>query len=393
MTSDTVPRSRLIEFAQPVRREVAIDPLGVYRTVGCHLYGEGVYERETKTGVEIKASRMFLIEKDDLVINRIWAQRGSAGIVPGGLAGAVVTQDFPVWALDSNKSFSPYIGWYLKTPDFWEECRRHSHGTSGRERLSPRELPNVTFPLPPLDEQRRIVARIEELATPNEEARGLRVKAREETEALLDSALYEVFATAETEGWDYKLVKDLCKKPQYGYTESAQLERVGPKFLRITDIQNGMVNWNTVPYCVCGDVDKYRLQPGDILFARTGATTGKSFLVKERPEAVFASYLIRLQLKPGLEPEYLYRFFQSPQYWAQVYEEKKGSAQANMNARRLSNIAVPVAPSKGERNRIVAYLDGLQAQVDELTALQDATQAELEALLPSVLDRAFRGEL
>jgi type I restriction enzyme S subunit len=115
--------------------------------------------------------------------------------------------------------------------------------------------------------------------------------------------------------------------------------------------------------------------------------------VKECPEAVFASYLIRLQLQPGLEPEYLYWFFQSPQYWAQVYEEMKGSAQANMNARKLSNIVVPIAPSKEERNRIVAYLDALQAQVDELTAFQDVTQAELDALLPSVLDRAFRGVL
>ena len=105
------------------------------------------------------------------------------------------------------------------------------------------------------------------------------------------------------------------------------------------------------------------------------------------------NYLIRLQLKSGLEPEYLYWFFQSPQYWAQVYEEKRGSAQANVNARKLSNIVIPVAPSKEEQIRIVGYLDDLQAQVNELTASQDATQAELDALLPSVLDKAFWREL
>jgi type I restriction enzyme S subunit len=316
-----------------------------------------------------------------------------------------------------------YVYWYLQTQQFWFQIKESKRGSAMKninsKMLSSARVPDATLSqqravvsfltwfqnringdyktpppeVPELLDVPRIVARIEELTALIEEAQGLRVKAREEARALLDSALYEVFATAETEGWDYKLVKELCEKPQYGYTESAQLERVGPKFLRITDIQNGAVNWDSVPYCVCKDVDKYRLQPGDMLFARTGATTGKSFLAKECPEAVFASYLIRLQLKPGLEPEYLYWFFQSPQYWTQVYEEKKGSAQANMNARKLSNIVVPIAPSKEERNRIVAYLDGLQAQVDELTALQDATQAELDALLPSVLDQAFRGEL
>ena len=285
------------------------------------------------------------------------------------------------------------MGWLLAANYFEPTLSEQARGTTGYAAVRPKQFLGCKVPLPPLDEQRRIVARIDELAALIEEAQALRAKAREEAEALLDSALYEVFALAETECWQHKLVEELCEKSRYGYTESAQLERVGPKFLRITDIQNGAVNWDTVPYCVCDDVDKYRLQPGDILFARTGATTGKSFLVKQCPEAVFASYLIRLQVQPGLEPEYLYWFFQSPQYWAQVYEEKKGSAQANMNARKLSGIAVPVAPGEEERNRIVAYLDGLQAQVDELTATQDATQAKLDALLPSVLNRAFRGEL
>src|SRR4051812_15425050 len=84
----------------------------------------------------------------------------------------------------------------------------------------------------------------------------------------------------------------------YGYTESASSEAVGPRFLRITDIQNDKVDWDGVPYCkiAASDLPKYRLASGDIVFARTGATTGKSFLVDDPPDAVFASYLIRLRL-------------------------------------------------------------------------------------------------
>ena len=365
----------------------------LYPKLSVKLYGRGVVLDDPADGATVRMKRHQLAKPGQVILSEIWAKKGAIGIVPEEGAGALVTSHFFLFEIDESKILRPYMRWLLVANYFEPVLSEKARGTTGYAAVRPKQFLACKIPLPPLDEQRRIVARIEELAALIEEARGLRVKAREEAEALLDSALYEVFAAAETEGWDYKLVEDLCEKPQYGYTESAQLERVGPKFLRITDIQNGAVNWDIVPYCACDDVDKYRLQPGDILFARTGATTGKSFLVKERPEAVFASYLIRLQLKSGLEPEYLYWFFQSPQYWAQVYEEKKGSAQANMNARKLSNVAVPIASSEGERNRIVAYLDDLQAQVDELTALQDATQAGLDALLPSVLDRAFRGEL
>src|SRR6266481_1608404 len=99
-------------------------------------------------------------------------------------------------------------------------------------------------------------------------------------------------------GWEIKELVAVSAI-NYGYTESASSEPVGPRFLRITDIQNDQVDWNSVPYCKIepADLPKYRLANGDIVFARTGATTGKSFLVADPPEAVFASYLIRVQLR------------------------------------------------------------------------------------------------
>jgi len=121
--------------------------------------------------------------------------------------------------------------------------------------------------------------------------------------------------------WDVKSVKEVCSKPQYGYTESASTEPIGPKFLRITDIRTGSVNWDEVPYCKCPQeiIPKYQLQSGDILFARTGST-GNSYLVKECPEAVFASYLIRLRVNESIDPCYLHYFFNSDNYWRQIQQ-------------------------------------------------------------------------
>src|SRR5947199_197778 len=120
--------------------------------------------------------------------------------------------------------------------------------------------------------------------------------------------------------WDMKELGAISTI-KYGYTESASSEPVGPRFLRITDIQEDEVDWDSVPYCKirATNLPKYRLASGDIVFARTGATTGKSFLVDEPPEAVFASYLIRLRLlDKRLLPRFVSLFFQTEGYWQSI---------------------------------------------------------------------------
>lgn len=190
------------------------------------------------------------------------------------------------------------------------------------------------------------------------------------------------------EDWTIKYISELCEKPQYGYTASATTEQIGPHLLRITDIQGGSVNWETVPYCDCPKPEKYLLQKDDILFARTGPT-GRSFLIEECPTAVFASYLIRLRVRKWVTPQYLYLFFQSPDYWAQVSENTSGSAQPNCNATKLANLRIPIPPPE-EQQRIVTYLSNFQEKVNRIKTLQVQTAHELDGILPSVFDKIFR---
>jgi type I restriction enzyme, S subunit len=161
------------------------------------------------------------------------------------------------------------------------------------------------------------------------------------------------------DGWEIKKLGDFSRI-NYGYTERASSAKIGPKFLRITDIQNNCVDWDSVPYCQCNDNDtlKYKLDDGDIVFARTGATTGKNFLIKNPPLSVFASYLIRLKI-PFLDkynPEFISYFFQTAQYWEHISKGMSGSAQGGFNATKLSDISVPL-PSFVEQKRIVSILD------------------------------------
>ena len=269
-------------------------------------------------------------------------------------------------------------------------CAAASEGTTNRVRLQEERFLSTQIPLPPLSEQKRITARLEELSAKIEEARGLRQQAVGEAEALLSSSRDAAFKLSK--GWTEACVGVFCEQPQYGYTASATAEPVGPKMLRITDIQDGKVDWDLVPFCHCPKPEQYLLQKDDIVFARTGATTGKSFLIRECPETVFAFYLIRLRVQELVTVDYLYQYFQTPSYWAQITDTMKGTGQPNVNGKKLANIHVPIAPPEDQR-RIVAYLDGLQSKVDALKRLQAATAVELNAVLPSVLDRAFKGEL
>lgn len=191
-------------------------------------------------------------------------------------------------------------------------------------------------------------------------------------------------------GWETRALGDLSAI-SYGYTESATLEPVGPKFLRITDIQDDCVDWETVPFCQieAAKLEKYKLATGDIVFARTGATTGKSFLVSEPPEAVFASYLIRLRLQhKGLSPQFVSLFFQTQEYWNAIRQGSSGSAQGGFNASKLAALKIPF-PDIPEQQRIVAILDKAFAGIATARAAAEQNRQSGRSLFESYLQSVF----
>ena len=196
------------------------------------------------------------------------------------------------------------------------------------------------------------------------------------------------------DGWMWTSLDDITDIIQYGHTESASTQKIGPKFLRITDIQDGQVDWSSVPYCKCSDAEhqKYQLAPGDIVFARTGATTGKSYLIQSCPDAVFASYLIRLRVADAIYSKYLSTFFESSSYWSQITQVKKGSAQPGVNAAILSTLRLPLAPLN-EQHRIVEAIETQFTRLDAAVTALKRSQANLKRYRAAVLNAACEGRL
>ena len=163
------------------------------------------------------------------------------------------------------------------------------------------------------------------------------------------------------ESWCWCRWGELSELIQYGYNAPAK-ESGRIKMVRITDIQNGKVQWNTVPFCEISDTDiqVYQLRKNDILFARTGGTVGKSFLVDEEPEnAVFAGYLIRTQYDDKkLNPKYMKMFMESQIYWDQLKNGTIATAQPNCNGQTLSKMILPLPPLE-EQQEIVKKVEEL----------------------------------
>ena len=347
-----------------------------------------------------------LVKKYDIIIV---SSTGSSKVI--GRAGIshndyndVAFGAFLLLARPNKLAVKPFVNFFFQSELYRDRIRLLANGVNINN-IRTDHITSMPIPFPPISEQHRIVARIESLFAKLDEA-------KEKLQAVVDgyeirraAILHRAFAGELTakwrkehsvgmESWGFSELGD-CADTQYGYTESASQEKVGPKFLRITDIQNGVVNWSEIPYCKISEEGfyKYAIHPDNIMVARTGATTGKSYLVLDDIDAVFASYLIRITIKASnLLPTYLYNFMQSQHYWDQIIEFSVGIAQPGVNAKKLKKITLPI-PLIEEQKQIIKLLTNLLDQEQQVQCTAEAALAKIDLIKKSILARAFRGEL
>jgi type I restriction enzyme S subunit len=263
------------------------------------------------------------------------------------------------------------------------------------------------IPLPPLDEQQKIAAVLSAL----QEAKEKTQEVIDATKALKQSMMKHLFTYGpvslkeaenvplkETEigpmpeDWEVVKLGDIGEF-QYGYTETASGKKIGPKFLRITDIDltGSKIKWADVPYCKISDKDylKYKLNDKDILFTRIGATTGKTCIVKSPPESVFASYLIRY--KADLEkalPFFIYHFTTNKEYWNQINVSKEGKLKKGVSSSQLKTFKIPLPPLPVQQ-KIASILSA----IDEKIEAEENKKKALEELFKSLLHNLMTAKI
>ena len=200
------------------------------------------------------------------------------------------------------------------------------------------------------------------------------------------------------QGWEWERWGNISISIQYGYNAPA-LSIGAIKMVRISDIQNDRVLWDKVPFCQIEskDIDTYLLKPRDILFARTGGTVGKSFLIEDMPErAIYAGYLIRTQYSELLNPQYMKSFMQSQLYWEQLKNGTIATAQPNCNGQTLSRMLLPIPPQK-EQQRIIDKLNKVALHIENYDSyhkkLEQINTDITTSLKKSILQEAIQGKL
>ena len=341
------------------------------------------------------------------------------GVVTGryGTLGQVffVRDDF--WPLNTTlyvrdfKGNDPrFISYFLRTLDFSAYSDKAAVPGLNRNHLH-QEIVRV----PPLEEQRAIARVLGALddkielnrrmsETLEEMARALfrswfvdfdpvRAKAEGRPSGLppaLDALFPASFEASELgeipAGWEVKTLGELSHKPQYGYTQSAQSDPVGPRFLRITDInKEAWVTWSSVPYCeiTAEDFEKYRLHEGDVLIARM-ADPGHGCVIEEERDAVFASYLIRFRPRHQRYGRLLQYWLRSDEYWQLVQERGAGTTRLSLNAKVLSGFPLVVPPT-ALLDAFGTTVGSLRARVVSSAAGSDALAAQRDTLLPQLV--------
>jgi type I restriction enzyme, S subunit len=378
------PMVKLGEVLRRSEQTVLLQPDAEYRELTVKLWGKGVMPRRAVKGAEVAASRRFVAKAGQFVLSRIDARNGAMGLVPKGLDGAIVTNDFPVFALDETKLLPAFLGWISRTAEFVEKCQYASEGTTNRIRLQEEQFLALEISLPPLSEQRRIVARIEELAAHIEEARRLRRQQEAEVQQALISAFWQIAKTAPryTMQGVAPLVRRAVKvDPNVSYPE-----------LGIRSFGKGTFHKPALTGFALGSKRLYGIEPGDLLFMNVFAWEGAVAVARPEDKGRYGShrFITCSPVKDVITPRFLCFYFLTEEGLEKLRGASPGGAGRNrtLGLTALGNIQVPI-PKIDEQQ----WFDALQAEVDRLRALQVEAVTKVDALLPSILDKAFKGKL
>jgi type I restriction enzyme S subunit len=377
------------------RRPVKIDNEQEYAEIGIFSFGRGIFHKQPRTGFEVGNKDLFLIKQGDFILQITFSWEGAVGLASEYEDGMYGSVRFPTFRVDEQKCYPPFLLNYFRTNDGRNQLIKISPGSAGRNRvLSLKRIPEVVVPLPPLDEQRRIVARIEALAARVNQALELRRQAMEEVQIFWKSSLNDKF---QSKSKSLFTLEDVCAAIIDNLHSTPKYDGNNYPCVRSQDIGWGTVNYATALRVSDEEFNQRTSrgepQTGDIIFVREG-DVGRCAIVDGSQRFCLGQRVMMLRPNPIIViAKYLmYQLISPPILEEQLRESMTGTTSRHLNIGKFRQIKF-VIPPLDEQRRIVAYLDDLQSRVDALRRLQAESQRELEALLPSILDRAFKGEL
>ena len=379
--------TKLAKALTPVSRPEAVDPTKEYRLLGVRLDGRGPFLRETITGSQSAATRLFKVEAGDFIYSRLFAWRGAFGVIDGPFDSCYVSGEFPTFRPIPGNIDTEFLRLWFRLPSTIERVEEDCSGSTPltRNRFKENFFLDLEIPLPPLPEQQRIVARIEALATKIKEAQGLKRKVIGEHDGLCRSIIFN--------------------KSLSPFKLTPMRELVRPKEPDVI-VQSDKTYQFAGVYCFGGGVFKgqrksgmefaythlTQLKAGNFVYPKLMAWEGALGIVPLDCDGLFVSpeFPVFEVDQNQVLPEVLDVYFRTPSIWPALAGASTGT---NVRRRRLNpkdflNYQMPLPPMPTQEK-----LAKVKTKAEAQKKLQSETAAELDALLPSILDKAFKGEL
>ncbi len=347
-------------------------------------------------GSSSSATKLFRVNEGDFIYSRLFACRGAFGVIGAELDECYVSGEFPTFRPLADRLDVNFLRLWFRLPTVIATVDADCSGSTPltRNRFKEHFFLALEIPLPPLAEQQRVAARIEELSAQIHEARTLRQQTGEQTAALSASLLIallpnnvETKTLGELVSWENKI--------SYGVLVPGPEVEDGVPFVRIQDLalKNPTAQPNKrIAQTVEAQYKRTRLVGGEILIGVVGSIGKVGIAPASWAGANIARAVCRIVPNQAMERDYVAMVLSAKPSQDYFRKTTRTLAQPTLNVAQLSQTPIPI-PTLPEQRRIVAELDALQAEVDALKRLQAETATELDALLPAILDKAFKGEL
>jgi type I restriction enzyme S subunit len=372
----------------------------MYPLLGVRLDGQGPFHRETVLGTQTSAARLYKVKTGDFIYSRLFAWRGAFGVIEPSLDDHFVSNEFPTFTPIGDRIDPKYLDYWFRLPDVRRQVEADCSGSTPltRNRYKEQFFFALKIPLPPLYEQRRIVARVEALAKKIAEARKLREEAREGNAAFASAhlgAMFRNFADLYPVCTLGELTSHIHDGPHQ--TPSYLSDKNGVPFVTVKNMVTGKLSFHDLNYVSREDHREFtkrcRAERGDVLYSKDGATKGRPCYVDTDVEfSFFVSVALIKPLRDRLDGRYLVHLLNSSWIKDRMTDKSRGDMIPHIVLREIRAFPVP-QPSLDKQREIVAELDQLQMKVDAVKALHNETAVELNAMLPAILDKAFKGDL
>lgn len=377
------PRVRLGDVLRFTPRLVAVEPARTYREIGIRSHGRGIFHKSSVTGLEIGAKRVFYIEPGDFVLNIVFAWEGAVAVTSDSEAGTIASHRFPTFRPDPMRLELKYLLYWCQTEPGRSLLDRVSPGGAGRNRTLNRDaFLNQDVPLPPLMEQRRRLAQIEELTGEIRAARSLREEASDQIDAFVTSFHTQLAAGRRRQLGDIlELHEDATEVLPMGIYPQVGIRSFGgglfPK-AAVTGTETTYKRFNT-------------LYAGAVVLSQVKGWEGAVAVCPAELSGWFASpeYRTFRCMPSEALPGYIARLVRTEWFWSRLRDATRGVGARRERTRpeHFVNIELPMPDVEQQKRG-----ESLFAEVDATQRMQAETAAALHALFPTVLDRAFEEE-